>query len=491
MPTPLNIGFFTYANRVSGALRNIGDRVIYLGIKNIFQETLGVFNAVEFDIDTQYEKSAYEKLDAVVFCGTPQLAVGATLNLQRRMGEVFSFFTGPVLNMGAGAFHFNNQSIDDFVKDVTSSTIVDFFINYKKFNLVTVRDSSAKCLLDELSVKSHLLPCPGFYSAYGQECNPNGFGLISVLGPTSTYWDKFEGNIFSLYEELRDRYPDFVFVAHDQSDIELLEYLGEDYYFTDREESFIKLLKESSQLITMRIHSALPAITLGSEVVLLGFDNRIYMPEQHSFDYLPIDLMKGFNLESIQLVNQGVSSEKFKRINVLEAGMKSYKQLIFDCFSDVSAHKKLILSNSRTRGSIPEGYFLTADAEFYIPLEQMKSSFDFNIVDEKFITYSGRYGISVYGPYARLPVGSYLVKYGLFFNGLSENRNFTFEVATTSGRIIQSFKLELGNGAVEIEKNFFNTFETPKLEFRIKSSDGRRDDGVSLKINYIRVIRQE
>jgi hypothetical protein len=106
-----NIAYLTYLPEKNGLFRNIGDRVIYLGVKNIMRLSIGNHHITEIDFDG--EMPDLSPFDAVVVCGTPQISkVGSPLPIHLKIIEALEKFEGPVLNLGAGSFFFTDQSVE-------------------------------------------------------------------------------------------------------------------------------------------------------------------------------------------------------------------------------------------------------------------------------------------------------------------------------------------------------------------------------------------
>jgi Polysaccharide pyruvyl transferase len=480
------IVYYTYKSTVGGLMRNIGDRVIFLGVKNIVREALGPHHIVECDFDG--DDDVMENVDAVVFCGTPQIA-GLThpQGIHKSIMRVLEKSRIPVLNVGAGAFHFNNQTHADFVEEIATSRSRQMFSNYGKFSLLTVRDRAAKDVMDRLGVANHLLPCPGFYSTMNARPGEKRLCLISPLGVGSTYWDHFEGSIFSLFSQIAQVDPKAQFIAHDQSDIELLNHLGLDYFRSDREEDFVSLLASCKRLLTFRIHSALPATSFGAQVLLAGFDNRIHMAAETGITVPHLDLLGCDDVVGAYRAMCAAEPIDYDITGTLSSALKVYVRLIRAIPVEDQRGRAGLTAN----GDVPPQFFYTTEPIFDIPLEMMSFKVEHRLV-------AGTAELEVlpevalmFGPYVRLPRGDYRLVVNLNCTATVGCDCLVVCVRLTSGRELCRNRYILGdiNGSIVIDETFEHRFEVPKIELQLFAIGGKSTPGGRLVVEGIRIER--
>jgi hypothetical protein len=467
------VGYVTYRPDVGGLLRNVGDRVIFQGIKNLMTDTIGLHNALELDVDGA--ELPERELDLLIFCGTPQVSrFTSPLPIHRKILSALDQKRFPILNIGAGSFFFNNQAPSEFLRQMLLGAPSRVFLRYADFDLLTVRDRPAQQVMQALEVPAHLLPCPGFFSTLDLPQRRRFRKLISPLGFTSTYWDQFDGSIFDLYVDLMREFDDFVFLAHDQSDIELLETLGADYHVCEREDEFLKLLSECSDLLTFRIHSALPAQSLGARVLLLGFDNRLRMAQETGVPLPFIDMLRAApSARELRAFFESIVPTGPETACVLDTARRKYRRILEQAVTEpihsgcaARARRKA----GQPRGGPPPEFFFTLEENVVIPASMMSTpdrvieSSEQTIMTE--LTSGAREAF--FGPYVRLPRGVYELQMQIDVSGTKDLSDIDLIVRYTTGVELARKHLPIGaDRFVPVQIEFPHSRETPKIEVQI------------------------
>ncbi|GAA0566931.1 hypothetical protein GCM10009416_01180 [Craurococcus roseus] len=302
----LKVTYMTLPGRSSGRRQNVGDRIIHLGVRNIMLCALGPHEAREVNLASK--DPVPDDTDVLVVCGTPQIAkMQPVVAPVRRAAEAADAPVPVRLNLGAGAVYVDDFGADRagrdaaFAQSVREAPVAATYARYAGFHLCTTRDLAATAALRGVGVPALPLPCPGFFSALFQP-RPllrHARPLVSVLNGGVGMWNSVAGDVHGFYERLREARPDALFVAHDEEDCEMLADLGIPHVAFEDADELVAALAAHERLLSVRVHSALPAWALGLDVTLLGLDRRALIGEDFgaSFRVLPLrkedDLRKG------------------------------------------------------------------------------------------------------------------------------------------------------------------------------------------------------
>lgn len=292
----LKVTYMTLPDRVGEVLMNVGDRVIFHGARNIMRAAIGPHEEI---IRHLSDDEPLPETDIIVVCGTPQIAnAGQASQNLLRIVQAAESKAKVRINLGAGAFYFDAFEADRaasdaaFAERVKKAPTAEYFSRYRGFDLVTCRDMAGVATLDGLGVPNHGLPCPGFFSALFQPRplfrRPQQ--LISVLNATASFWNRVDADVHGFYRDLYQADRSRIFIAHDEQDVAMLDELGIPHVAFEDADDFIAALAAADSLISLRVHGALPAWSLGLDVTLLGIDRRAMMGQDFGALYRVVPL---------------------------------------------------------------------------------------------------------------------------------------------------------------------------------------------------------
>jgi hypothetical protein len=412
----------------NGMLKNIGDRIIYLGVRNIMQCALG-----EHDEEIRFLEDSDAippDTDIAVVCGMPQILNSRPSNLIKRIAETASCGAPVKINLGAGSFYFDAFGDDRAQKDqafadrMKAHPGTELYEQYAGFDLCTCRDMAGEKALRGFGVTAIPLPCPGFFSALLEPRplvrRPNQ--LISVLNGTASFWNAVKGDIHDFYRRLWETDPTRIFIAHDDQDCTMLADLGIPFIVFDDAGRFLQFLASSERILSLRVHGALPAWTLGLDVTLLGLDRRALLGEDFGAQMRVIPLRTN---EDMRLAEGASASGKpmqddQQRRDWLMRHLGSYVDNIravvseklgvrFDHLAGQPLGGKLQREVEALRGSTSPGRYFTGlfhstERVFPVPPALMRSRHAVNHgTDAVTVTTNGTHKTIVFGPYIRIP----------------------------------------------------------------------------------------
>lgn len=515
----LKVAYFTLKQHADdGKLKNIGDRVIYLGVRNIMRCALGPHDEeicfLENDI------SIPQDTDIAVICGMPQILNAKPTKILDGIAKVASMPVPVKLNLGAGSFYFDAFGPDKkaadmaFSERVASNQEASFYRDYKGFDAITCRDHAGVLTLEKFGVTARALPCPGFFSAMF-ELRPllrSGRELVSPLNGTASFWNAVRADVHKFYRSIWEADSTRVFVSHDYQDSTMLADLGIPFVEFNDAEDFIRFLAGFDRILSLRVHGALPSWTLGLDVTLLGLDRRALLGEDFDAKMRVIPLRSEEDM-SLALSDAGALSErqdeKFRQ-NWLLRYLSEYVTLVRLMVGDKLSVDFNELQNDllggfhqrkidNVRGTMASGryfseFFVSRDPEFKIPLAKMRSSHQLEKSDDKLLVHAnGRSSTLVFGPYVRIPTGIWCVNAALRFKNVSDLK-FSVSLSIQKGipglQLERQTKKELFCREVT-ELGFSCVFENPgdtgSLEFLIISNPplpiGAQMELIELKIS--------
>lgn len=293
----IKVTYLTLPDKVGENLANVGDRVIYRGVRNILRAAIGPHEEVVRYLSDDEPLPA--DTDIAVICGTPQIAhTGEISQSIRRIAAVAESAVPVKLNLGAGAFYFDAFEADRAAADaafagrVASGPSAAYYRRYAGFDLLTCRDRGGAAVMQGLGIAHEALPCPGFFSALF-EPRPmfrRPQQLVSVLNGTASFWNRVDADVHGFYRRMWQADPSRIFVAHDEQDVQMLDELGIPHVVFDDADPFIRYLSTADSLVTLRVHGALPAWTLGLDVTLLGLDRRALLGQDFGANFRVVPL---------------------------------------------------------------------------------------------------------------------------------------------------------------------------------------------------------
>lgn len=426
----LKVTYMTLPNRGSaGARQNVGDRVIYLGVRNILRCAIGPHEAETVNLAS--DQPIPDGTDVLVVCGTPQIAaVHQVVDTVRRTAEAAESQVPVRINLGAGAFYFDAFGPDRAVRDaafaerVRNAPAAASYARYTGFHLCVTRDMAGTAALRGLGVPAVPLPCPGFFAPLFQPrpllrwTRP----LISVLNGGASFWNRVSGDVHGFYARLHELHPDSLFIAHDEEDCEMLVDFGIPHVAFDDAEGLVEVLAAHERLLSMRVHSALPAWSLGLDVTLLGLDRRALLGEDFgaSFRVLPLRDEDDLRRAAAAVAGARPAQDDSTRAAWLARNLDLYIDAIRSTVAAVLG--PLPPRDDPARPPTPETsmlaepgrywkrLFYSTDAAFDVETSRLRSHFHAGAdaeaaSDELAFVTDGEDRTLVFGPYIRLPRG--------------------------------------------------------------------------------------
>lgn len=431
----LKVTYLTLPHQDGKMLLNVGDRVIYMGVRNIMRAALGPHEEeVRFMSD---HEPLPQDTDVLVVCGTPQILHGVktTRNVDRILEAVSSDI--PVkINIGAGSFYFDafdgdRKELDaSFGERVSRSPLAKAYERYAGFDLCTCRDYGGEAVLRSVGVDVVPLPCPGFFSALFQPrpLFKRQQQIVSVLNGTASFWNRVSGDVHEFYRRLWETDDTRIFLAHDEQDCTMLADLGIPYVTFNDADELIAYLAASERLLSLRVHGALPAWTLGLDVTLLGIDRRALLGDDFGarFRVIPLRTDEDFRKAEAVPILPGPQQNDMERRLWLKHHLDLYVKNI-----------RQVISRKLGRSNLPDGvplhgggepdphvpaitvpagryfknFFYSNHVDFPIHPSELRSAHSHEAVrDNTLVVTRNKPGSTlVFGPYILVPKGSWLL----------------------------------------------------------------------------------
>lgn len=473
----LKVAYYTLKQHAEdGKLKNIGDRVIFVGVRNIMRCALGPHD--EEICFLEDERPIPPGTDILVICGMPQILNARPTSILRRIIEVGHSNIPVKLNIGAGSFYFDafgddRQATDAaFADRVASNAEAEFYAGYKAFDAMTCRDFAGVLALEKFGVVAKALPCPGFFSA-AFEPRPllrSGRELVSVLNGTASFWNAVRADVHGFYRSLWAEDNSRIFISHDYQDSTMLADLGIPFVEFNDAEEFIRFLAGYERILSLRVHGALPSWTLGLDVTLLGLDRRALLGDDFGAQMRIVPLRSQEDMclaQSAPLERVHEQDENYRRSWLL-GHLSEYVHLIRKTVSGRLKYDFNFLDNDplggyhhreveSRRGRMNPGryfseLFYSRDSEFLIPLSRMRSSHPHEKFDDNFVVVSnGRNSTLAFGPYIRIPSGFWRLEAKVLASGVTTEE---CSLAMTVSKGIPGLRLER-----QVRKEAVQTFE--------------------------------
>ncbi len=488
-----------------GKLKNIGDRVIFLGVRNIMRCALGPHEEkicfLEDDITIP------EDVDIAVICGMPQILNANPSKILRGIATVASMPVPVRLNLGAGSFYFDAFGSDRkaadtaFADRVASNHEADFYRKYNHFDAITCRDFAGVLTLEKFGIKARALPCPGFFSAMF-EPRPllrSGRELVSSLNGTASFWNAVRADVHKFYQSLWQADNTRVFISHDYQDSTMLADLGIPFVEFNDAEDFIQFLAGFDRILSLRVHGALPAWTLGLDVTLLGLDRRALLGEDFGAKMRVVPLRSEEDM-ILAMSESGAlderQNEKFRQVWLLKH-LSEYVKLIRGVvrskhdvdFSNLEddplggLHQRKIdtVSGTTASGRYFSEFFFSRASEFKVPLDKLRSSHHHEKFDDELVVVAnGKLTTLAFGPYIRISAGPWrLMMTVSASNILSDQLSLALTVSKgiPGLQIVRKLENQVVSGhqcEITFDICFENPSDTGSLEFILSASQAAK-----------------
>ena len=279
------------------------DGFIVNGIKNILAEAFGEYSYHYFRIPNDNDMPSRcipnGTFDGIIVCGTPWLwdQFHKSPKWRNLIAIFFYYMDVPKLFCGIGTcLNFGDESTEILNRKSEIGAIKQTYSNAT----IIVREKVAQNKLLNAKVESFLFPCPAFYSE-----KPTPLGSNNVLvwaNPektiSGTYWknnleklNKLK-NLISFYIE--EYKPLIVRANIDEDDL-----TGQYVYCLGTRERAVDVFKDAHTVLSMRVHCAVPALSMGRKVGLIPLDSRAntlwpgggMVNEVDDFKYIANDLV--------------------------------------------------------------------------------------------------------------------------------------------------------------------------------------------------------
>lgn len=506
----LKVAFLTQPKQDALGMRNIGDRLIFEGVRNLLRIAIGPYEGTErhlCDADPLPGDA-----DIVVVCGMPQVSQGRAVGQHLGRIQQAAASTVPVkLNLGAGAFYFDAFGPDREKRDaafadrVKTTTVAEAYREFARFDLCTCRDLAAAAALRGLGVNAIALPCPGFFSAIFQP-RPlfrRQAQLVSVLNGTASFWNRVDADVHGFYRRLWESDPTRVFLAHDEQDCEMLSDMGIPHVVFATVEEFLGYLAMHERLLSVRVHGALPAWTLGLDVTLLGIDRRALIGDDFGARFRVVPVREEKDLATVESAERETSEHQDDDVRrewlwqYAEEYVRRIREVVsrkLGCeFSDEFAIEPeapgtvgclgetpgpprrdgLKPMISRPRGRYFSRLFYRDENEFTIEPKLFRSAHSIACLDDGVsIEVTSLNQILLYGPYVRIPKGRWKVTTsvrveGEAFEVSAEHRVVLRIVKGIPARELSRVEHEISpatTGALFYEGEFENGYDAGLLE---------------------------
>lgn len=242
---------------------NLGDRIVWLGVRQEYGDgNLCLLN----------DQSDFPKTDRLVVAGTPWIwdQCERSQKYARLRQAIEQHSELHAVGIGA-CFPFQMQN-DPPVNAEALHAI------WSRFDRITVRDRTSQEIFDQLGIFAELMPCPSTRVRPNVEL-ADEYNLCVAYDPSRGL------SRSALHAGHQQRWRDIhrrLGVDHtwrciviSQDDCDFARSLGlRPQHVTDEVELF-RIIGRARQVVSGRIHSAIPAINLGKPTLTLGLDSRV------------------------------------------------------------------------------------------------------------------------------------------------------------------------------------------------------------------------
>jgi len=298
---------------------NVGNDVIYLGLKAAIDEAFGCFvNLITIPATSKYETGARSGLtsrtiheinqygDGVIIGGGNLYENGEldmntnALNSLEPPLMLFSLSRGRIYNRQDQLVDRTDVMPDPRLKELGA-----------RANFSLARDVATYNYLQAAGLHDTLLGgCPTIFLERISTKLPEvakqdkGCTLISVRHPSLMNISlqrqvKVHSDIVKLIKLLREQgHTDIRILCHDHRDISFAASIGEaPYVYISDPHAYLAMLKSCRLNVTYRVHSALPCMALNTPFIKLSYDERaLSLMDTVGFDDWNIDIVKSDNI---------------------------------------------------------------------------------------------------------------------------------------------------------------------------------------------------
>lgn len=265
------------------------DGVILQGILSLLGEALVNFDFLHLELDDfsvqNYEPDA--EPDLIIQCGSPFLWDGMQFSHKYKnfRNIIGTHPEVPILMCGIGScfpLDFTPERLTQVASDIRTNT-QELFSDPRV--TIIARDIEAKRILEPLTDRLHLLPCPGFFAP--TEGTSLREELLIVwydprLGLSKAYWederrfDQYVSQFRDTYESYRETHAVRIVAAYDY-EVDTARALG---LFPEEKITVMKSPEQTlkytqvTDVYSGRVHFAVPAFAAGAKTILVPIDSR-------------------------------------------------------------------------------------------------------------------------------------------------------------------------------------------------------------------------
>lgn len=267
---------------------NMGDCLIGHGLKYILEQAnphikFDWVDISRFGILIDEEKAKMQECDIVIYGGMPQYNIFGDWNFYYDDGIYDDIAkTGLPFYKFAGGFGSTTEiptlqeAVERAKNDPKTIELVNKACNLAR--ITTVRDQYAHEILNALSVKNKLLPCPASFSLKYKAPEKQLRKEFNIVSVTAGVIRDEQFEILRNYFNYLDNYGPTYWVCQDfKKDNAYLQHKGIErrtIIQCNSVSEFKNVLRQADKVVTTRLHTALPSYTNGSKVILFQVDTR-------------------------------------------------------------------------------------------------------------------------------------------------------------------------------------------------------------------------
>ena len=264
------------------------DGVIAQGIKNllnlIYENQIVFKYQILNDNSPMSEEDIFtdENFDGIFVCGTPWLWDSFQKSTKyQNTQKIFSYHKEtPKIFFGIGSCIsielMLKKEYNIFSRKEEVGGIVNLFSN----STVITRDSLAHKFITNAGVKSHLLPCPAYFT-YGLNPEPSSReqNILIWCDPEKTIsgidWKK-ENQLEKLYDIYLEYYRTYdpIVYCSENDDLPTAKKLGLNVHKVADYNETLEIMKTANYVLSGRVHYCVPAFVKGCKVGIIPIDSR-------------------------------------------------------------------------------------------------------------------------------------------------------------------------------------------------------------------------
>jgi len=292
---------------------NFGDCLIGHGLKYLIEMTnpsmrFEWVDISRFSVLSEEDKAKMKECDVIVYAGMPQYNIFSDWSFYYDDGiyDDIKAADKPFYKL-AGGFGSSNpiptvkEAVERAKNDPRTIELINKACSIAK--ITTVRDRYAHEILNALSIKNTLLPCPASYSLFYKSDQKEVERDINLFSITSAVLNPSEFEVIkNAFNLMRLTYPETYFICQNyKRDYDFLVDHNIKKNCIIQPESvaeFKTYLRRADKVFTTRLHTALPAFVNKSKVILFKVDTRASAAYALQSGLIPLDISE-FEMEML------------------------------------------------------------------------------------------------------------------------------------------------------------------------------------------------